>query len=107
MLMSLKSGGVGLNLVRGNQVISLDLAWSHAVESQAFDRVHRIGQVKDVFVNRLTIKDTVEQRIRELQDRKQDMADGSLGEGSGRKLGKLTVSQLAGLFGLNASGQRV
>ncbi|KZO98476.1 hypothetical protein CALVIDRAFT_23600 [Calocera viscosa TUFC12733] len=46
MLMSLKAGGVGLNLTRGNRVISLDLGWSEAVEAQAFDRVHRLGQSK-------------------------------------------------------------
>ncbi|KAI5477304.1 hypothetical protein MNV49_006525 [Pseudohyphozyma bogoriensis] len=107
MLMSLKCGGVGLNLVRANHVISLDLAWSHAVESQAFDRVHRIGQVKEVKVDRLTIANTVEQRIGELQDRKKQLADASLGEGDGQKLGKLSVADLAHLFGLRADGRRI
>ncbi|GAA5992067.1 hypothetical protein JCM10908_000725 [Rhodotorula pacifica] len=107
MLLSLKCGGVGLTLTRANRVIALDLAWSTAVESQAFDRVHRIGQEKEVVVNRLTIKETVEQRILALQERKQGLADAATGEGTGQKMGKLTVDDLAGLFGLNRRGERL
>ncbi|KAM0748722.1 hypothetical protein T439DRAFT_71167 [Meredithblackwellia eburnea MCA 4105] len=107
MLMSLKCGGVGLNLTRANRVVNLDLAWSHAVEAQAFDRCHRIGQDKEVFVNRLTIANTVEQRVGELQERKKLLADTSLGEGGGKKIGKLTVSDLANLFGLDMRGNRI
>lgn len=87
--------------------VHADLAWSNAVESQAFDRVHRIGQEKEVFVNRLTIAKTVEQRILELQNKKQGLADASMGEGKAHKMGKLTVADLAGLFGLTANGDRV
>ncbi|GAA5958449.1 hypothetical protein JCM3765_007881 [Sporobolomyces pararoseus] len=96
---SLKCGGVGLTLTRANRVISLDLAWSFAVESQAYDRTHRIGQLKPVFVKRLTIANTVEQRIFELQTKKQGLADASMGEGKAQKLGKMTVQELAGLSG--------
>ncbi|GAA5826974.1 hypothetical protein JCM11251_002186 [Rhodosporidiobolus azoricus] len=105
MLLSLKAGGVGLTLTRSNRIIALDLAWSPAVEHQAFDRVHRIGQEKDVFVDRLTIANTVEQRMLELQAKKQGLADGAFGEGKAQKFGKLTVAELAGLFNLNARGQ--
>ena len=62
--------GVGLNLVRANNVISLDLGWSQAIESQAFDRVHRLGQTRDVHVQRVVIADTVEDRILTMQERK-------------------------------------
>ena len=62
--------GVGLNLTRANNVISLDLAWSRAVESQAWDRVHRLGQTRSVNVQRLVIAKTVEDRIMALQERK-------------------------------------
>lgn len=62
--------GVGLNLTRANNVISLDLGWSMAVEAQAYDRVHRLGQTRDVAVQRLVIADTVEDRILERQERK-------------------------------------
>ncbi|PPQ65989.1 hypothetical protein CVT26_010649 [Gymnopilus dilepis] len=105
MLMSLKCGGVGLNLTRANNVISLDLGWSQAVEAQAFDRVHRVGQVRDVLVQRVVIADTVENRILDMQNRKQDLADGSLGEGSGKKIGKLSVKELANLFNLDTNGR--
>ncbi|SJL12855.1 uncharacterized protein ARMOST_16287 [Armillaria ostoyae] len=105
MLMSLKCGGVGLNLTRANNVISLDLGWSQAVEAQAFDRVHRLGQNRPVKVDRLVISDTVEDRILALQERKQNLADGSLGEGNGKKIGKLSVKELANLFGLDARGR--
>ena len=88
MLMSLKCGGVGLNLTRANRVISLDLGWSEAIESQAFDRVHRLGQHREVVVERLVIQDTVEDRVLALQERKKNLADGSLGEGSGKKVGR-------------------
>ncbi len=79
--------GVGLNLTRANNVISLDLGWSQAVEAQAFDRVHRLGQNRPVKVDRLVISDTVEDRILALQERKRNLADGSLGEGNGKKIG--------------------
>lgn len=62
--------GVGLNLTRANNVISLDLGWSFAVESQAFDRVHRMGQMRKVLVQRVVIADTVEDRILKMQERK-------------------------------------
>ncbi|QRV98450.1 DNA repair protein RAD5 [Ceratobasidium sp. AG-Ba] len=59
---SLKCGGFGLNLTEANRVICMDLAWNAATENQAIDRVHRMGQVKSVFVKRLIIKDTIEER---------------------------------------------
>ncbi|KAA1473050.1 hypothetical protein DENSPDRAFT_219273 [Dentipellis sp. KUC8613] len=104
MLMSLKCGGVGLNLTRANRVISLDLAWSEAIESQAFDRVHRLGQMRTVSVHRLVIANTVEDRVLAMQDRKKNLADGALGEGSGKRVGRLSVKELANLFGLTARG---
>ncbi|KAJ6499605.1 SNF2 superfamily protein [Mycena vitilis] len=105
MLMSLKCGGVGLNLTRANNVISLDLGWSPAIDQQAFDRVHRLGQHRKVIVKRMVIPNTVEDRILALQERKQNLADGSLGEGNGKKIGRLSVRELAELFGLDAKGR--
>ncbi|EIW77192.1 hypothetical protein CONPUDRAFT_168183 [Coniophora puteana RWD-64-598 SS2] len=104
LLMSLKCGGVGLNLTRANRVISLDLGWSEAIEAQAFDRAHRLGQLKDVVVQRLVIANTVEDRVLALQERKRSLADGSLGEGSGKKIGRMSVRELASLFGLDHRG---
>ncbi|ORY31955.1 SNF2 family N-terminal domain-domain-containing protein [Naematelia encephala] len=101
MLISLKAGGVGLNLTAAARVISLDLAWNAATEQQAVDRAHRIGQTKAVEVRRLVIADTVEQRILELQKHKSSLADGAMGEGTAGKLGRLTVQDLIHLFGVD------
>lgn len=73
----------------------MDLAWSEAVENQAWSRVHRLGQTRDVFVERFIIKDTIEDRILAMQEKKKLLADSSLGEGDGRKLGRLSVRELA------------
>ncbi|KAF8507571.1 SNF2 family N-terminal domain-containing protein, partial [Hysterangium stoloniferum] len=94
MLISLKCGGVGLNLVEANRVISLDLAWNAATENQAFDRVYRMGKQKDVHVKRLIIRNTVEERILNLQATKQSLADSALGEGKAQKIKKMTVGEL-------------
>ena len=62
ILISTKSGGVGLNLTSANRIINMDLSWNYASESQAYDRAHRIGQEKPVWVKRLVVKDTIEER---------------------------------------------
>lgn len=67
MLMSLKAGNLGLNMVAACHVILLDLWWNPTTEDQAVDRAHRIGQTRPVTVTRITIKDTVEDRILALQ----------------------------------------
>jgi SNF2 family DNA or RNA helicase len=74
-LISLKAGGVGLNLTAADTVIHYDPWWNPAVERQATDRAHRIGQDKPVFVYKLLSEGTVEERIQELQARKQALAD--------------------------------
>lgn len=70
------------------------LGWSNAVDQQAFDRVHRLGQAKEVFIHRLYIKSSVEERVRVIQDNKQALSDGALGEGSGQRV-RLSVGELA------------
>ncbi|KAI7905546.1 SNF2 family N-terminal domain-containing protein [Cokeromyces recurvatus] len=70
LLISLRAGGVGLNLTCANRVIMMDPWWNFAIESQAIDRVHRLGQSKDVVVTRFIMRDTVEERILEIQNRK-------------------------------------
>lgn len=71
LLVSTKAGSLGLNLTVANRVILLDVWWNPALENQAIDRVHRIGQEKNVEVHRIFINDTVEDRILQLQDKKQ------------------------------------
>jgi len=79
-LISLKAGGLGLNLTAAEYVFILDPWWNPAVEAQAIDRAHRIGQTQHVFAYRLICEDTVEQRIAELQTRKRALADAIIGE---------------------------
>jgi superfamily II DNA or RNA helicase len=80
MLASLKAGGTGLNLTAADHVFLVDPWWNPAVEDQAADRAHRIGQDKPVLVYRLVARDTVEERILALQDKKRALADAALGE---------------------------
>ncbi len=79
-LISLKAGGLGLNLTAAEYVYLLDPWWNPAVEAQAIDRSHRIGQTQRVFAYRLICRDTVEEKILELQSKKRDLADAILGE---------------------------
>ncbi|HVM70821.1 MAG TPA: DEAD/DEAH box helicase [Anaerolineales bacterium] len=72
-LISLKAGGVGLNLTAADYVIHLDPWWNPAVEMQAADRTHRIGQEKPVFIYKFIARDTVEEKILQLQDRKREL----------------------------------
>jgi SNF2 family DNA or RNA helicase len=74
-LISLKAGGVGLNLTAARTVYLLDPWWNPAVEAQAIDRTHRIGQQQTVFATRLITADTVEQKVLELQAKKKGLAD--------------------------------
>jgi superfamily II DNA or RNA helicase len=74
-LISLKAGGLGLNLTAADYVFLLDPWWNPAVESQAIDRTHRIGQTKSVFATRIIARDTVEEKVVELQERKRGLAD--------------------------------
>jgi SNF2 family DNA or RNA helicase len=79
-LISLKAGGTGINLAAASYVILFDPWWNPAVENQAIDRVHRIGQTKTVFAYRLLMRDTIEDKIRQLQVRKSNLAKEVLGE---------------------------
>jgi superfamily II DNA or RNA helicase len=77
-LISLKAGGLGLNLTAAEYVFLLDPWWNPAVEAQAIDRAHRIGQSRHVFAYRLLARDTVEEKVAELQQSKRDLADAIL-----------------------------
>ena len=82
MLVSLKAGGSGLNLTAADHVFLCDPWWNPAVEAQAADRTHRIGQTRPVFVYRLVAADTVEERILALQDSKRALMDAALADGA-------------------------
>ena len=78
-LVSLKAGGLGLNLTAADYVFLLDPWWNPAVEAQAVDRTHRIGQTRQVFAYRLITRDTVEEKVLELQKSKRDLAAAIIG----------------------------
>ena len=96
-LISLKAGGVGLNLTAADTVIHYDPWWNPAAENQATDRAWRIGQDKPVFVYKLIAKGTLEEKIQLLQQKKSDLANSILAEGESHKLA-LTQEDLQAIF---------
>ncbi len=97
-LISLKAGGVGLNLVEADTVIHYDPWWNPAVEHQATDRAHRIGQDKPVFVYKLITEGTVEAKILALQQRKQKLAASVYGKGRGQDEAPIDAATIQGLL---------
>ncbi|CAN7050800.1 helicase-like transcription factor CHR28 [Brassica rapa] len=99
MLMSLKAGNLGLNMVSASHVIILDLWWNPTTEDQAIDRAHRIGQTRAVTVTRIAINNTVEDRILALQETKRIVVASALGEDPGElSATRLTEQDLGFLF---------
>ncbi|PWZ30825.1 Helicase-like transcription factor CHR28 [Zea mays] len=99
MIMSLKAGNLGLNMVSACHVILLDLWWNPYAEDHAVDRAHRIGQTRPVTVSCLTVKDTVEDRILALQEEKRTMVNSAFGDDkAGGHATRLTVEDLRYLF---------
>ncbi|EAW13123.1 DEAD/DEAH box helicase [Aspergillus clavatus NRRL 1] len=102
LLISLRAGGVGLNLTVASNVFMMDPWWSFAIEAQAIDRVHRMGQLRDVAVTRFIVKDSIEGRMLQVQERKMNIA-GSLGlrvggDGSEDEKRKERIEELKLLF---------
>ncbi|MCI0744123.1 MAG: DEAD/DEAH box helicase [Verrucomicrobia subdivision 3 bacterium] len=95
-LISLKAGGFGLNLTAANYVVLFDPWWNPAVENQAIDRTHRIGQHRNVIAYRLLVKDSIEEKIRLLQKKKSALAEDILGEEKFAQ--RLTIEDLRFLF---------
>ena len=96
-LISLKAGGVGLNLTAADTVIHYDPWWNPAAENQATDRAWRIGQDKPVFVYKLIAKGTLEEKIQQLQQKKSELANSILAEGESQKMA-LTQEDLQAIF---------
>ena len=97
-LISLKAGGVGLNLPQADTVIHYDPWWNPAVETQATDRAHRIGQTQSVWVLKLVAQGTIEERILALQERKAALAEGMYSGSVGRRAPLFTESDLSELL---------
>jgi SNF2 family DNA or RNA helicase len=100
MLVSLKAGNAGLNLWRASQVIMLDPFWNPFVEEQAVDRAHRMPQEREVYVHRVLVPDTIEDRICALQDKKREVIGAALDENASKGLARLNVRELKFLFGM-------
>ncbi|CAN0912884.1 Helicase-like transcription factor CHR28 [Linum grandiflorum] len=99
IIMSLKAASLGLNMVSACHVLLLDLWWNPTTEDQAIDRAHRIGQTRPVTVFRLTVKDTIEDRILALQEKKREMVASAFGEDvDGGRQTRLTEEDLKYLF---------
>eukprot|EP00095_Tigriopus_kingsejongensis_P001924 maker-scaffold246_size239296-snap-gene-0.19 protein:Tk01924 transcript:maker-scaffold246_size239296-snap-gene-0.19-mRNA-1 annotation:"transcription termination factor 2" len=101
MLLSLAAGGVGLNLVGANHLFMLDMHWNPQLESQACDRIYRVGQTKEVTIHKFLCEETVESRIHQLQARKLEIAESVLnGVRRGNQSNKLTFEDMKSLFNL-------
>ena len=96
-LLSLRAAGSGLNLTAASYVILFDPWWNPAVEAQAIDRTHRIGQESKVIAYRILAKNTVEEKIREIQNEKSKLADSVIGEGE--LAGSLSLDAIAEILG--------
>lgn len=99
-LISLKAGGVGLNLVAADTVIHFDPWWNVSAQNQATDRAHRIGQDKKVHVIKLIAKDTIEEKIEVLQNKKKDLTDAVINEGQ-TFISALKKEEIADLFDMD------
>jgi SNF2 family DNA or RNA helicase len=97
-LISLKAGGFGLNLTEADYVFVLDPWWNPAVEAQAVDRTHRIGQDKTVMVYRLVAAGTIEEKVMALKERKRDLFARVLDDDGGALSGALTADDVRSLF---------
>ena len=96
LLCSLKCGSLGLNLTAASRVVILEPFWNPFVEEQAIDRVHRLNQTRNVVVYKLTVRDTVEARILDLQEKKRALAEAAI-EGK-QAVGKLSMKDILKLF---------
>ena len=96
-LISLKAGGTGLNLTSAEAVIHIDPWWNLSAQNQATDRAHRIGQNANVQVYRMIMKDSIEEKILKMQERKANLAD-SFVEGNNGSLSKMSKEQILDLF---------
>ncbi|KAL4754526.1 hypothetical protein BDW72DRAFT_213929 [Aspergillus terricola var. indicus] len=103
LLCSLRAGALGLNLTAASRVVILEPFWNPFVEEQAIDRVHRLNQTVDVKIYKMIIKDTVEERILDLQERKRELANVTI-EGK-TAAAKLTMNDMMALFGRDAESR--
>jgi transcription termination factor 2 len=97
LLLSLKAGGVGLNLMVANHLFLMDVHWNPQMEAQASDRVYRVGQKKTVNIYKFICSNTIEKRILDIQIKKLQIAD-NLFEGTSAITSKITLDDLKQIF---------
>ena len=97
LLISLKAGGVALNLTVASHIFLMDPWWNPAAEYQAIDRTHRFGQHKPIYATRFIMENTIEERILSLQEKKRLVFDGTIGGDAG-SMGRLTAEDMGFLF---------
>jgi superfamily II DNA or RNA helicase len=103
LLCSLKCGSLGLNLTAATRVVILEPFWNPFVEEQAIDRVHRLTQTVDVIIYKLTVSQTVEERILELQEKKRELAEQAIEGGMRKEALKLGLNEIINLFKTGSS----
>jgi len=102
ILCSLLAAGTGINLTRGNHTFLMDLWWNKAVEDQAMDRVHRIGQTRDVRIVKFVMDNSIEERVIKMQDAKAALGKGSMEKLSPEEMRQARISALRDLFQMNS-----
>merc|ERR1712083_527775 len=99
MLLSLKAGGVGLNLTAANHLLLLDPAWNPASEWQCFDRTHRLGQKKEVTIYKYITKNSIEEKMMEIQEKKKDLISGAF-HMPAKERRRQRVNDIRNIFGI-------
>ncbi len=105
-MLSLKAGGVGLNLTAANHVVHFDRWWNPAVEKQAEDRAFRIGQKRSVVVHKFVCKGTVEERIDEMIESKIELSQKLLSSGAESWITEMSNDQIREMFTLTLTGEK-
>ena len=98
--MSLMAGGVGLNLTAANHLLLLDPAWNPAIESQCFDRTHRMGQTKETFIYKFITKNSIEEKMVAIQNRKKELITGAFNIGNEERR-RQRIADIRNIFDLN------
>jgi len=100
LLLSLRAGGVGLNLNVANHLLLLDPAWNPSTEEQCFDRIHRLGQTKDVEITRYVMKNSIEMKMLDIQERKKNLISGAFRQTEAERRHQ-RLQDIRDLFGIN------
>merc|ERR1712025_1482461 len=99
LLLSLRAGGVGLNLTAANHLLLLDPAWNPSTEDQCFDRIHRLGQTKDVNIVKFIMRDSIESKMLDIQEKKKDLISGAFRRTDAQRRAQ-RVQDIRALFGM-------